>query len=113
MFAIASMQLFPGTGVVGRVERVGVFLGRKLPLPGDRSIVEPSRKALMKNYTVAECDVQAQRELGLAKIAGETEVRNRHLNRAAIFAYCSENARNDAARNGITLCSELPCCPDL
>lgn len=56
----------------------------------------------MNHPTVSYCDEQAQAELILAGRACSRIEQKRHLDRAGVFAHCSEEGRRNAEFNGIS-----------
>ena len=65
----------------------------------------------MDHLTVAYCDDQAEAELILAGDAGNADDRKHHLDRAAVFAHCSEVARRDTAHQGVANAGAYRCTP--
>jgi hypothetical protein len=65
----------------------------------------------MDQPTVAYCDDQAEAELILAGDASDANDRKHHLERAAVFAHCSEVARRDAAHQGVADAGAHCCTP--
>lgn len=66
----------------------------------------------MDHPTVSYCDDQAEAELGLASAAKGSANQKRHLDRAGMFAHCSEVARRDAEESGVEDTGSHCCKPE-
>ena len=65
----------------------------------------------MDHPTVSYCNEQAQAELALAGGSCSNSDQKRHLDRAVVFAHCSEEGRRVAELNGVSDVGAYRCSP--